>query len=180
LTEGAFELKGIPRDNVVEGAVPQLDDLRGEETSSAILAGEQVSRARLEGEDELPGGALGIPDGYQALTLPLQVPRSVGGVLATNDSVTIYGSLPKNITGTKEVTVSLAEHIEILAIRYDAALEEDEPTSTETALVTLALKPADSQRVVFNSEFGTVWLSLEAPDAETKHGIPTYVGQVIR
>lgn len=178
LTQGAFEVQGVPRDNVVPGAVTELGDLESEETSAAILAGEQISTARLQGTGELPGGTLGIADGLTALTLPLESPANVAEYVAPNDHVTIYGSYRRD--DNKRVTTALAEGIEVLAVRYDQELEEDKPASNQMAQITLALKPVDAQRVSWVQEFGELWLALEAPGADLGHNEPVLEAQVTR
>jgi pilus assembly protein CpaB len=178
LTEGAFEVQGVPRDNVVPGAVTELGDLEGEQTSAAVLAGEQISSARLQGTGELPGGTLGIADGFTALTLPLESPANVAEYVAPNDHVTIYGSYRTD--ANKRVTTALAESVEVLAVRYDQELEEDKPASNQMAQITLAVEPNDAQRVSWVQEFGELWLALEPPGSDYDHNRPVFEAQVTR
>lgn len=48
----------------------------------------------------------------------------------------------------------------------EAAAGSPELAPTGNLLITLALDPEDSQRLVFTAEFGTIWLALEGEEAE--------------
>src|SRR5688500_17440168 len=100
IAQGSISKRSVPRSALVRGAVLQLEGLKGRETSAAIAAGEQSTTARLRGsEQQLPGGALGIPEGYQALTLPLEGARLAGGMIQRSDHVTVYGTFTNIASG---------------------------------------------------------------------------------
>ena len=86
-----FELLQVPVDAVVDGAVTDLAQLRGQRNTAFILAGEQIPISRVE-SGEIPGGVLGIPEGHQAISVSLDAPRAIAGALAGGDNVTIYAT----------------------------------------------------------------------------------------
>lgn len=173
LTEGAFTTASVPEGTLVPGVVTELEDLRDQTTSSAILAGEQVSTARLSGsENELPGGVLGIPPGYEALSVPLEIPRVVAGVIKPGDHVAIHGSFDR-----EGVTTTLADDAEVLKIVSPEGFAED---SASVSMITFALKPNESQRVVLGQELGRLWLTLLPPGQKGKHAAPVTIGGVVR
>ena len=56
--------------DLVVGVVSSLSELEGRVTRYPILAGEQITTARLQGStEELPGGVLGIPEGFEAISV---------------------------------------------------------------------------------------------------------------
>ena len=176
IQRGAFTTRAVPRDLVVEGAVLSLADLQGGQTSSPILAGEQISVARLRGEEELGGGILGIPSGMKALSLPLDAPRTVGGVVQQGDHVTLYASAP---LPTGNTTLALVPDVQVLKVVGGPVSGVPEQTGS-SVLVTLALKPRDAQRVVFAMEFGKVWLSLLPPGEAGAKGQPVTITNLAR
>src|SRR5205814_10379846 len=91
IAQNQFELKSFPGNNLVQGAVTSLDQLRGHTTTSGIIAGEQITLARLSGGTAHTGGVLGIRDGYVAITVALDAPHGGGGYVQAGDHVTIYG-----------------------------------------------------------------------------------------
>jgi pilus assembly protein CpaB len=178
IAQGAFDTRSVPRSALVNGAVLDLSDLRNQESSAAIAAGEQITTARLRGNTQLPGGSLGIPDGYQALTLPLDAPRLAGGAIERSDRVTIFGTFTQisSTTGnTPPSTVTLVPQAEILKVSGSA-----EETGSKDYWVTLALKPRDAQKVVFAQEQGAVWLSLLPPNQKGINAPPVNAIQLVR
>lgn len=163
MAEGAFKTMRVPADAQVRGAVTDLSALKGRVTSVGILEGEQVTTARLQGGDEaLPGGTLGIPRGYEAVTLPLEMPRLVGGAIAAGDHVTIYGTFNR----PEDITVTLVPDVEVLRVSGFLKSANSPSTSGTQASVTLALKPQDSVKVVLAQEKGSVWFALQPPEQE--------------
>lgn len=175
---GAFTAERIPEGTLVRGAVTDLADLEGRETSAAIVADEQITTTRLRGSEQLPGGALGIPDGYQALTLALEVPRVAGGAIHQGDNVTIYGTFT-NVASTNGTapasTVTLVETVEVLKVDVPEA-----GGSNTTTNITLSLTPKDAQKVVFAQEQGSVWLSLLPPNQKGSSGRAVNAFQLIK
>jgi pilus assembly protein CpaB len=188
ITDGAFTTLQVPVDAIVQGAVTDVSQLKGESTAFPILQGEQITTARLQGSStQVEGGILGIPEGYKALTLPVELSRAVGGVLQSGDRITLYvtfddvsvipGSLQGVLTGKQAVgkkqelgdyTATLVPDVQILR-----ALK---PTDNGgQVLLTLALKPVDTQKVVFAQEEGKLWAAL-LPPGETGTIVPPLNG----
>jgi pilus assembly protein CpaB len=176
--QGAFDTRSVPRSALVSGAVFNLSDLRNQESSAAIAAGEQITTARLRGNTQLPGGSLGIPDGYQAVTLPLEAPRLAGGSIERTDHVTIYGTFTHiaSASGNSPAsTVTLVPDVEVLKVSGSA-----EQTGAKDYWITLALKAKDAQKVVFAQEQGSVWLSLLPPNQKGTTSRPIDAVQLVR
>src|SRR6266540_1509649 len=83
IKDDQFRTIEVPESVVVDGAVTSVDQLAGKSNSVPILAGEQIPVARISGN--VPGGAVGIPEGMQALNVSLDASRAVAGVLAAGD-----------------------------------------------------------------------------------------------
>ena len=176
---GHFDSLRVPHDAVVRGAVTQLSQLDGRETSAPVLAGEQISTTRLRGSEQLPGGMLGIPDNMQAVTLPLEAPRLAGGAIQHGDHVTIYGTF-QNVASSQgsspAATVTLVPDVEVLKV--STATQPD--TAQSDSQITLALKQQDAAKVVFAQEQGSVWLSLLPPNSKGESSRPVTAIQLIR
>jgi Flp pilus assembly protein CpaB len=187
INEGQFELKNVPTDDLVQGAIQQVSELRNRRNSVPILAGEQIPLSRVEG-GKVTGGVLGIPDGLEAIVVALDAPRAVSGAMAGGDFVTIYATFQdvptkqkKNQTTTtssgaapqqqtEDVTVVLVPQVQVLrvAVPQQTTGVSGNVTSdtTGTISVALGLKPEDAQKFVFALEQGKVWLSLLPPNGE--------------
>lgn len=178
----------VPKNAVVLGAVTSVDQLRDKHNSVAILAGEQIPLARIEGEGTVPGGALGIPDGYEAINVALDAPRAVAGAINEGDNVTIYATFTdvQTTTGTRlpTTTIVLDPQVQILRvyrpISGGSAPGEQTQQAIGTVSVTLALTPEVTQKFVFAMETGRIWLGLLPPDAKGKSIKPVTFAQVVK
>lgn len=182
INEGQFVLKNVPTDDLVEGAIQQVSELRNRRNSVPIVAGEQIPLSRVEG-GKVAGGVLGIPEGFEAIVVSLEAPRAVAGAMAGGDNVTVFAtfdSVPveqkqtqqptsasisgqQNQQETTSATVVLVPTVQILrvAVPQEAGgVSGTASTPTGNITVALALTPEDAQKFVFALEQGTVWLSL--------------------
>jgi pilus assembly protein CpaB len=162
LSGGAMEVQQVPADLVVSNAVTDLDELKGESTSSPILAGEQVSTTRLTGSQDLPGGVLSIPKGMQGMTVALESQRVIGGnVLNAGDHVAIHATFPN-----EKHTVLVSSDAQVLRISRAAEGTAAGTTTTQSGTgnnVTLALDPEEVQKLVFGQDLGKIYFSVIPP-----------------
>ena len=180
VAEERFETQRVPEEAVVRGAVTSTSDLEGRETSAPVLAGEQISTTRLRGSEQLPGGMLGIPNGYQALTLPLETPRLAGGAIQQGDHVTVYGTftnVASKAGNSPAATTTLVAEVEVLEVTTQEVTGD---TTQTVEMVTLALKPKDAQAVVFAQEQGTVWMTLLPPNEKGTDSGTTTAAELVR
>ncbi len=182
LAGGKFTTTTVPQTALIRGVVTTLEQLQGQQTSSPILAGEQISTARLRGEAEFGGGILGIPEGHKAITLPLDVPRAIGTVLRKGDHVSVYSTF-EAAGGGAEATVTVVPDVLILEV-FGGAVDPNTgtavaPATSGSILVAMALEPRDAQRVVYAMERGSVWLGLLPPNEVGQPEPPVTIGEVI-
>jgi pilus assembly protein CpaB len=190
IKDDQFRIVQVPANVLVSGAVTSVDQLAGKNNSVAILAGEQIPAARISGN--VPGGALAIPEGMQAITVSLDASRGVAGAINAGDHVTIYGTYTDVTdidTGKKlpTTTTALVPTVELLAVFRPLASTTfggDESASSEqlpgTLAVTVALTPEDAQRFVFTMETGRVWFGLLPPDESGQPLKPITFVQVVK
>jgi pilus assembly protein CpaB len=184
LSSGMFVSAEFPRTVLIRGVVTSLQQLQGQETSSPILAGEQISTARLRGEAEFGGGILGIPPRHKAITIPLETHRAVGGAVRTGDHVSIYATFQEAgqtaaLNDVPGVTITLVPDVQVLQVSVPSSggLGTSAQGST-SVFVTMALRPRDVQRVVFAMERGQVWLGLLPPNEAGTSDPPVSFGEV--
>jgi pilus assembly protein CpaB len=184
IADGSFTTATIAEDDLVQGVVSSLSDLEGRVTRYPILAGEQITTARLQGStEELPGGVLGIPKGFEAISVSLDVPRVIAGVVQTGDHVKIFATFTQG--GQRAaievpVTVNLVKDAQVLKVDHPPVDTSGAATGSGSSTITLALTPKDAQRLVFAQETGTVWLSLLGPGEEGVKTPPVRLQQAVR
>ena len=190
IKDDQFRIIQVPASVVVDGAVTSVDQLAGKNNSVAILAGEQIPSARISGN--VPGGALAIPEGMEAITVSLDISRAVAGSINAGDHVTIYstikGTLGQGAAAQETTTLVLVPTAELLAVfrpPSSAVFGGDEGQTSGEQLpgsltVTLALTPEDAQNFVFSMETGSTWFGLLPPDESGQPMTPVTYAQVVK
>jgi pilus assembly protein CpaB len=168
----------VPNRLVQPGAITDLGVIGGEEVAGADLQpGDQLLEARLTQKDS---AHLEVTDKVQ-VAAQLTPERAVGGTIAKGDMVGVYLSFdpfdtaaPGTETTTPAKTPSTT-HLEFQHVLVTNVQTTSEPVvenkdstgakiqqvSGSQYIVTLALTPAQSERFVFATEFGHVWLANE-------------------
>ena len=190
IKDDQFRIVQVPANVLVSGAVTSVDQLAGKNNSVAILAGEQIPAARISGN--VPGGALAIPEGMQAITVSLDASRGVAGAINAGDHVTIYSTFKdapgKGAAANATVTTVLVPTVELLAVFRPVGSSTfgggEEPSAAEqlpgSLTVTVALTPEDAQRFVFSMETGSPWFGLLPPDESGQPMKPISYAQVVK
>jgi Flp pilus assembly protein CpaB len=96
IDQGVFSELQVPTDAVVDGAVTNVSQLRGQTTTAPILANEQIPAARLSSGEAPSGGALGITEGHVAVSISMDVDEAVAGTLSAGDNVAVYATFDQD------------------------------------------------------------------------------------
>lgn len=190
---GAVAKKDVPKVAVAAGAVTDLNDVNAKVAAVALVPGEQLLSTRLVDPAAFLGPSrVKVPDGMQEITLKLPIERVVGGKIAAGDTVGVFLSAEAaagGASGTQltfhKVLVTAAQFSNGSAAKTQEEPAEGEKTagaltakksnaSDDTYLITLARTSADAERIVYATEFGSVYLSKEpASAAEASSGVVT-------
>jgi pilus assembly protein CpaB len=165
--KSSVSLEHIPSRLEQPGAVTKLDDVGANVASADLEPGDQLVKARLVPKDQVSAE---VKDKVQIATPVLAPERAVGGALAKGDLVGVYLSFdPDSSVFTDNVTRLEFQHVLVTDVHTtDAPVVTDtkdknqqsvEQVSGSQYVVTLALSPEQSERFVFATEFGHVWLS---------------------
>jgi Flp pilus assembly protein CpaB len=189
IADGQFVPLEVPTDAVIQDAVTQISQLENRRNSVYLFAQEQIPVARIQG-GEVPGGQLSIPEGHQAVTVALDAPAAISGVLTGGDHVSIYATftgvslvrlnkkfepIPGSTETTAErfdTTVVLVPDVEVLRVLRDGSGATEVPgqiaeqSTTSGVQVILALEPEEAQKLVFTLNQGVPYLSLLPPDED--------------
>ena len=165
------DLESVPIAYVADGAVTDVADLTGLVAAVALQPGEQVLASRFVEPDQFgaEGGSIAVPKGMQELSLALDVQRVVGGSLSAGDLVGILGSLPGD-GGDPSRTQLVESQVLVTSVVRDAVGEAAGDQTTGSLLVGLAVNADQAQRIVYQLEFGQVYLTRQAKDATPPTG----------
>jgi len=166
-----------PRGNVPVGAVTSLEQIQGRVATERILTGEIILLERWGTTDEVAVG-FEIPEGHEAIAVEVGIPPGVAGYIRTGDRVSLIATIeaPGATTTEADGTVTeepgearsqyLLQSIEVLAVGQRSAAAEGEEAVGGSVLMTVALVPADAERLVFAIENASLYFTLLPPDAE--------------
>jgi pilus assembly protein CpaB len=153
------------------GALTSEDQIGNQVALSDLQPGDQLVKARL--------GAVAQSDDADKVSIAatFSAERAVGGTIEAGDTVGVYLSFePFDTNKAESDTTTPAKtpnttHLEFHHVPVTNVQTTEDPVSNQedgaaqvsssNYIVTLALTPAQSERFVFATEFGHVWLSNE-------------------
>jgi pilus assembly protein CpaB len=166
-----------PRVNVPEGAITGLEQIDGLFTVESILPGEIVLRDRWGASEEVAVG-FEIPEGFEALSVEVQIPPGVAGYIRGGDRISLIATVETpgetvtdpDGTVTEEpgevLTQYLLQGIEVLTVGQRTIETEEPQAAPSTVLLTVALVPEDAERMVFAIENASLYFTLLPEGAE--------------
>lgn len=183
--KAAVALEQLPGTAVAKTALNTLDGSVGKVTSTNLVPGEQLLAERLVSPEELKSlGSVPVPAGLQEVSFQLEPQRVVGGRLAAGDTVGIFISMPSGGVENKpgETTQLSIHKVLVTAVQRapEGAVAKPAPSAsaapepdprdvnlpTGLLMVTVAVNDINAGKIVFASEFASIWLSKEPLDAQ--------------
>jgi len=156
-----------------EAAVANLQELAGLVAAVDLQAGEQLLRTRFQTPTATTSTATcsskaTAPAGMHEVTIKLDAIRAVGGSIRAGATVGLNASFDKEDTNPA-VTKTLLHKVLVTCV--SSTLVEQKPDAGATPiigsqlLITLAVEPANVEKVIFAAEYGRMYLTLEPKDA---------------
>lgn len=161
----AIDLKSVPTAYVAEGAITDAADLKGLVAAVSLEPGEQVLASRFVTPDQFgsDGGTAAVPKGMQEISLSLEVQRVVGGSLVAGDLVGVFGSLATDNVDSAR-TQLIESKVLVTSVVHDPTVDASTTQTSGAILVSLAVTADQAQRIVYQLEFGQVYLSRQSKD----------------
>lgn len=108
-------------------------------------------------------GALTIPEGMLAITVPMEDPAKVGSFLQPGSEVVVYvtGSIQGD---NKQSTQVLLPRVTVLAVGDQVSSSGS--SSTSAPLITLALPPTQAKKLIFASKTMSLYFGLRTDGVE--------------
>jgi pilus assembly protein CpaB len=175
----------LPQKAAVEGRVTDLEELAGLVATVDVQPGEQLLLSRFgEVESGEAAGTVPVPQGLQEVSVLLEPQRAIGGRLAAGDTIGVVVSIGDGDQGKTHAVIHnvLVTQVQGAPAPVDAQADEGAEAAsddTDTAssgpavpsqslMITLAVTAPQAEAVVYGMEHGTVWLTLENEDSETR------------
>lgn len=187
-------LQEVPKRFTAAGAVSTAKAIDGMVLSTPLTRGQQVTGDQFSAPD-VAGLAFSIPKQQLALTIPVDEVTGVGGLVKPGDHVVLYATFSPGPKGEKDFTKMLLADAKVLAV--GASLRSEQTAANDDSkggsvmsssrneneqaqaakTLTVAVAPADVERVVFAEETARVWCALLPA---TTSDLPNSRGQSIR
>ena len=183
--KASVSVEQVPGTAVGKTALKTLDDSAGKVAAVDLIPGEQLVAERLVAPEDLKtSGSVKVPAGLQEVSFQLEPQRVVGGRLEPGDHVGIFMSFASGGLESKPgETTQLAIHkVLVTAVQRapEGAAAKPAPSASAAAeadprdvnlptgslMITVAVNDVNADKIVFASEFATVWLSKEPLDAQ--------------
>ncbi len=171
--KAATHVGSVERQNLAPGALTSEEQIGTQVAAADLESGDQLVEARLT--QQVTTGH----DDKVEVSATLSAERAVGGALKAGDTVGVYLSFDPFETikpGNDQVTPNKTPnttHLQFQKVEVTNVQATQDPVSSDknnkqvqqvassNFIVTLALAPSQSERFVFATEFGHVWLSKE-------------------
>jgi pilus assembly protein CpaB len=181
-----LELTKVPANALLGGAFSSNDLVVGRIARIPIYKGEQLVQDKLASEKSDLGLSYIVPTGTRAMGVKVDKVIGAGGLIRPGDRVDVIGVVDvkytdiisdKEFTETRSFTI--AQNVQVLAVEQklenqpplagdkarasEGALVEQPEAEPEGTVVTLALAPDATQRVLITEEKGSLRLTVRAP-----------------
>lgn len=192
IAAGLVVRQPVPRRNVPAGAIGALGDIEGRIAVANISRGEEIVADRFVLPAQL-ATQLEIPEGHHAMAIEVGVPEGVAGFVQPGDRIGVIARIevpdptqpdqpidPANpAAGTEEATETRVQFIlmgvEVLAVGNrvgplpapQPGVETPEEQAPTSLLATLALTPADAEKLAFARWQGELHFTLMPEGAES-------------
>jgi pilus assembly protein CpaB len=193
VAQDLVKLEEVPRRFVAADAVSSPRAIEGQVLATPLSSGQQVTAASFQ-VPSTAGVSFSINADQQAVAIPVDEVRGVSGLVKPGDRVAVYVTVSPGPAGEPDYTKQLLAEAKVVAVgaslQSDSQSEEEEQGSGIAAAqgrgtedgraartLTLAISPADVERVVFAAETGDVYVSLLPANAEDQ---PVGKGQTLK
>lgn len=164
--QGLIVRQPIPRGALAEGTIGSLGEIKDKIAAVNILKGEQILSERFVVETAAEG-RLAIPEDRQAVSEELGIPPGVAGFVRAGDRVSVVAQLEVSGPAGAEPRVQyLLQGVQVLAVGQRIVVEGDARTEDQLqqrVLLTLALTPAEVEKLAFAMFNGQIYFTLLPP-----------------
>lgn len=170
---GQLKTIDIPAGELTPGAIQSINQLAGAEFVQGFAKDQQITSAGLA----LQNRTFEIPEGYEAVAVQIDFVAGAAGYVNAGDLINLYGlyttPLPDRAVPRAELLLTNVEVLDIdLSIaprRGSAPTDPTQPAtqraSGSTVTYLLALRTDDAEKVIFTTEFASLYATLTADEA---------------
>lgn len=167
----------VPAAAIAPSALTSLDSKAGMVAAVDLVPGEQLLAERLVAPaDAKNDGTVKVPTGFQEVSFQLEPQRVAGGRISAGDhagiAMSFKGGADKSKPDTETTQITLRKVLVTAVQGAPQATEKGTDTKPPAAtipegalIITVAVNDIDANKIIFGSEFGSLWLTKEPMDA---------------
>lgn len=163
--EEYFKLESLPRELVPPTAMTQLEQVKNKVVLRPIDAG-QFCTARDLGEEE--SLTHDLPEGHLALAVRVTLDSSVAGFVTPGTRVDLICTVQDHDDPRVKLSKIFMTNMLVLAVNQEDARQDRVKVIGNPAVVTLAVKPAEAEKLTWVKDQGTVTMALRKPGDKTR------------
>jgi pilus assembly protein CpaB len=157
-----FKLQEFPKEAAPPTALRSLDAVRNRVALRTLDPGQIASTRDVGQEDDFTRD---LPKGHLGLAVRVTLDSFVGGFVQPGARVDMICTLPHPTEPRLKYTKIFLHNVLVLAVNQEAIRSADPPRpSANPAVVTLAVKPEQAEKIAWLKDSGPVTMALRRPD----------------
>lgn len=180
IQRAAIGTSEAPRKLVASDAITSLSQIQGRVAAVTIEPGEEILASRFVSPGEAATAQLSIPDGMQAMSVEIDVPHGVGGFVEPGARVSVLAHLSNTHASSSSVSGArvqfVLQDVPVLAVGQRTLTtpagqssgqqqQQQQTNSAERVTLTLAVTPAQAEKLGYAIFEGDVYFTLTGPNA---------------
>lgn len=168
LTEENVRLVDVPASLVPESAMRKLEDVYQRPMKSPISAGEWILATRV-GERGERGAVANIPEGWAAVTIPVDATTTHSGMLQPGNQIDLLLTY-RDQNGSSDIqrTLVVLEFVEVFAVDARIYGTEAEGEEGQARNITLLVTPEQARAVTLAGNSGKLSTILRKPSGSSE------------
>ena len=172
-----LKLEEWPKDRVPEGAVGDIENLKGKYSKSRLVKGQVIVRDLLV--DEKDGLHIEIPDGYRVTSIKVSTEDVVSGLIQPGDRVDLTGYFR---SGSGNIAKTFLHDVQIFSVNDNTErIIDPDGKAINARTISLLVTAKQVEEVMLAKRTGSITLSLRGHNdvAETNTGDGTSLEEIL-
>jgi len=153
-----FKVEAMPLRYIPAGAISSPDVAVGRQVKWDVVPGDLLMEEKLAKPGENVMASLPNPHGERAVTIKVDEFVGVAGFVQPSSIVDVIATWDEDRSAHSKV---ILQNIKVLAVAQDNQ-RPDDPKAKVTSSVTLAVTPAEAEKIVLATERGTIRLAMRS------------------
>jgi pilus assembly protein CpaB len=183
IEQGRLVERRVPASQLPPGAVQSVNQLQGATFVQGFAEGQPITSTGLQSINR----TFEVPEGYEALAVQVDFVAGGAGYVNPGDRVNVYGAFSTQhpLNASTPRAELLLTNVEVLDVNLTVPPRRGqvdtgaERAAGENITFLVAVRTADVEKLVYATEFQTVYASLTADDAAPAGPTPGRDGETI-